>query len=324
MGRPIRYAIAIATLAVLCAPAAVAQTYPDRPIRYVIGYPPGGAVDIIARTVGEAMSRELGQNVIIENRPGSAGVISAEVAKQAKPDGYTMLHGPDNLFVIAPHLYRKMSVNPMQDFAPVTSLIRNQLVLTVNPGKVPVKDFREFIDFVKKAKEPPFYASIGNGSVHHLAMEYLKQTAGINMTHVPYKGGGPAGIATVSGESAVMFGGGSVVGLAKSGKLKAIAVSSKVRSKELPDLPGIGEVYPDYEVKIWHGLFVPKGTPQPIIDKLRAAAHKALATPAVVERLGKSGSGEPYITTPQEFAALLKSDFEKYGALVKKIGLKID
>ena len=324
MGRILRYVVAIIACAAAGTSVALAQTYPDKPIRYVIGYPPGGAVDIIARTVGEAMSKELGQNIIVENRPGSAGVISAEVAKQAKPDGYTLLHGPDNLFVIAPHIYRKMSVNPMQDFVPVTSLIRNQLVLTVNPTKVPVKDFREFIDFAKKAKEPLFYASIGNGSVHHLATEYLKQTAGINMTHVPYKGGGPAGIATISGESAVMFGGGSVVGLAKSGKLKAIAVSSKIRSKELPELPSIGEFYPDYEVKIWHGLFVPKGTPQPIIDKLRAAAHKALASPAVAARLSKSGSGEPFITTPAEFNALMKADFEKYGALVKKTGLKID
>jgi tripartite-type tricarboxylate transporter receptor subunit TctC len=121
-----------------------------------------------------------------------------------------------------------------------------------------------------------------------------------------------------------MVGGGSVVGLAKSGKLKAIAVSSKIRSKELPELPSIGEIYPDYEVKIWHGLFVPKGTPQPVIDKLRAAAHKALASPAVAARLSKSGSGEPFITSPAEFAALMKSDFEKYGALVKKVGLKID
>ena len=322
--RAIRYALAIAACAAVSAPAAVAQSYPDRPIRWVIGYPPGGAVDIIARTIGGAMAERLGRNVIIDNRPGSAANLAAEVVKNAKPDGYTLLHGPDNLFVVNPHIYSKMPVDPMNDFVPITSMIKNQLVLTVNPAKVPVKDFREFIAFAKKQKEPLFYASIGNGSVHHLAMEYLKQTAGINLIHVPYKGGGPAGIATVSGETAVMFGGGSVVGLVKSGKLKGIAVSSNERSKELPDLPTINETYPNYVVTIWHGLFAPKGTPQPILDKLRAEVSAAINRPDVQERLAKRGAGEPYLVPVADFAARIRRDYETYGKLVKSIGLKVD
>jgi len=324
MLRPIRAAMAIALCAVVFAPAAMAQTYPNRPIRWVIGYPPGGAVDIIARTIGTAMAERLGQNVIIDNRPGSASNLAAEVVKNAKPDGYTLLHGPDNLFVINPHIYSKMPADPIKDFVPITSMIRNQLVLTVNPNKVPVKDFREFIAFAKKQKQPLFYASIGNGSVHHLATEYLKRTAGINLIHVPYKGGGPAGIATVSGEAAVMFGGGSVVGLVKSGKLKGIAVSSTERSKALPELPTISEVYPDYVVTIWHGLFAPLGTPQPILDKLRAEVAAALARPDVQARLEKSGSGEPYLVPVAEFAARIRKDHATYGQLVKSIGLKVD
>jgi tripartite-type tricarboxylate transporter receptor subunit TctC len=320
----IRHAFAIAICAVVVAPAAVAQSYPDRPIRWVIGYPPGGAVDIIARTIGGAMAERLGQNVIIDNRPGSAGNLAAEVVKNAKPDGYTLLHGPDNLFVINPHIYKRMSVNPVKDFVPISSMIRNQLVLTVNPTKVPVKTFNEFIAFAKSQKSPLFYASIGNGSVHHLATEYLKKTAGIDLIHVPYKGGGPAGIATVSGEAAVMFGGGSVVGLVKSGKLKGLAVSSTERSKELPDLPTINESYPSYVVTIWHGLFAPKGTPQPILDKLRTEVAAALARPDVQSALSKRGAGEPYLVPVADFSARISQDYETYGKLVKEIGLKVD
>jgi tripartite-type tricarboxylate transporter receptor subunit TctC len=322
--RFIRTAITIAACAAAFMPAAQAQTYPDKPIRWIVGYPPGGAVDIIARTIGAALTERLGQQVIVDNRPGSAANLAAEVAKNSRPDGYTLLHGPDNLFTVNPHIYAKMPVDPMKDFVPITSMIQNQLVLTINPQKVPVKDFREFIDFAKKQREPLFYASIGNGSVHHLATEYLKRTAGIDLIHVPYKGGGPAGIATVSGEAAVMFGGGSVVPLVKSGKLKGIAVSSKTRSKELPDLPSIGEVYPSYEVKIWHGLFAPVGTPQPIIDKLRAEVAIALARKDVQERLSKSGSGEPYLVPLAEFTANIRHDYETYGKLIKEIGLKVD
>jgi tripartite-type tricarboxylate transporter receptor subunit TctC len=324
MNRPIRFAFAIAACIVAAMPAAMAQSYPDRPIRLVIGYPPGGSTDLIGRTIGQGLAERLGQNVIIENRPGSGANISAEVVKNAKADGYTLLYGPDNLFVVNPHIYKKMPADMLKDFVPVTSMMRNQLVLAVNPAKVPVKDFREFIAFAKKQKDPLFYASIGNGSVHHLAMEYLKQTAGIDLTHVPYKGGGPAGIATISGEAAVMYGGGSVVPLIKSGKLKGLAVSSKIRSKELPDLPSISEIYPDYEVKIWHGLFAPAGTPQPILDKLRAEVVAVLARTDIQERLARGGAGEPLIMSPAEFAAQIRKDHAIYGGLVKKIGLTVD
>jgi len=324
MLRLIRCVLAIAACAAMSAPAAMAQSYPDRPIRWVIGYPPGGAVDIIARTIGTAMAERLGQNVIIDNRPGSAVNLAAEVVKNSKPDGYTVLHGSDNFFLINPHIYRKMPADPYKDFVAITSMIRNQLVLAVNPQKVPVNDFRGFIEFAKKAKEPLFYASIGNGSQHHLAMELLKRRAGIDLTHVPFKGGGPAGISVVSGETSLMFGGGSVVPMIKSGKLKGLAVSSAKRAPELPDLPTIGEILPGYEVNIWHGLFAPTGTPQPILDRLSAEVRVALARPDVQARLAKSGSGEPYLATPAEFAAQINKDRGIYAKLIKEIGLKVD
>ena len=232
-------------------------TIPTGPIKLIVAFPPGGATDVIARVVGQPLGQRLGQQVIVDNRPGSNGNIAAEVAAKAKPDGYTLMIGSDSLFGINPHLYAKMPVDLAKDFVPITNLVANQLILAVNPTNVPVNDLKGFVDFAKRAKPPLFYASIGNGSQHHLAMEMLKRQAGFEATHVPYKGGGPAGIAVMSGEVAGMFGGGSVLPLAKSGKLKALAVSSRKRSTVLPDLPSISEIYPGFEVTIWQGLFAP-------------------------------------------------------------------
>jgi tripartite-type tricarboxylate transporter receptor subunit TctC len=319
----IRFIVSAVT-AVLVVGAAQAQTYPNRAIRLIVAFPPGGATDIIARAIGAPLGERLGQTVVIDNRPGSNGNIAADLAANAQPNGYTLFHGFDSLFSINPHLYSRMTVDPHKAFVPIGTMISNQLVLAVNPSKVPVKDFREFIEFAKRANPPLFYASIGNGSQHHLAMEMLKRQAGIEMTHVPFKGGGPAGISVVSGESALMFGGGSVVPLIKSGKLKGLAVSGSKRSPALPDLPRIGEVFPGYEVPIWHGLFAPLGTPQDIIDKLRTELNAVLAIPEVGQRLINTGSGEPFVTTPQEFAALMRRDYERYGKVIKEIGLKVD
>ena len=179
--------------------------------------------------------------------------------------------------VVNPHIYSKMSVNLMQDLVPVVTTISNQLVLAVNPQVVPVNDFPAFVEFARKPATPLFYASIGNGSHHHLAMEMLKQRAGIDLTHVPYKGGGPASIAVISGENALMFGGTSVVGHIKNGKLKALAVSGSKGWPTMPDLPAIGEFYPGYKSSLWHGIFAPKGTPPAILDKLRAELNAVLA-----------------------------------------------
>jgi tripartite-type tricarboxylate transporter receptor subunit TctC len=315
-------------LALLCAASAAglgeapAQTYPVRPIHLVVGNPPGGATDVIARTIGTPFGERVGQNLVIEHRPGANGNISAEVVAAAKPDGYTLLYANNSLAVINPHIYTKWKLKPLEDLVPVVTTITNQLVLAANPTVIPPNDFRGFIDFMKG--KSLFYASIGNGSQHHLAMEMLKQRAKIDLTHVPYKGGGPAGISVIAGENAVMFGGTSVVQHINSGKLKGLAVSGKRGWATLPNLPGIGEFYPGYEVVLWHGIFAPKGTPQPILDKLRADFNAVLAMPQVKERLVKSGAGEPYVTTPQQFAELLRADYERYGKVIKELGFKVD
>jgi tripartite-type tricarboxylate transporter receptor subunit TctC len=304
--------------------AAAAEAYPTRAIRLVVAFPPGGATDVIARAIGQPLSQRLGQPVVVDNRPGSNGNIAAELVARARPDGYTLLLGSDSLFGVNPHLYAKMPVDPHKELVPVAMLITNQLVLAVNPTAVPVNDLREFVAFVGRAGSPLFYASIGNGSQHHLAMELLKQRAGITLTHAPYKGGGPAAIAVVSGECAAMFGGGSVVPLVKSGKLKALAVSSARRSPALPELPTIGEIYPGYEVTIWQALFAPVGTPQAIIDRLRGEVNAVLAQPEVAERLLASGSGEPQVMELADLAALMRADHEKYGKLIRDVGVKVD
>jgi len=311
-------------LALAAVQSAAAQSYPNKPIRLIVSFPPGGAVDVIARTVGTPLGERLGQSVVIDNRPGANGNIAADIAAHAAPDGYTLFLGSDALFGVNPHIYSKMAVNPMKDFVPVASLISNMLILAVNPNVVPAKDFPGFIDFAKRVPSPLFYASIGNGSMHHLAMELLKRRAQVDLTHVPYKGGGPAGIAVVSGENALMFGGGSVVPMIKNGKLKALAVSAKKRSPTLPELPTIDSFYPGYEVTIWQGLFAPAGTPREIVDKLRTEVNAVLAMPVVAERLINAGSGEPSIMPLDEFTAMIRRDHDQLGEIIRQIGLKVD
>jgi tripartite-type tricarboxylate transporter receptor subunit TctC len=318
-----RYAIWVlgAALAGAAMPA-MAQTYPNRPIHLVAGNPPGGATDMIARVIGTPLSERLGQNIVIDHRPGANGNISAEVTAAAKPDGYTILYANNSTVVVNPHIYTKWKLKPLEDLVPVVTTITNQLVLAANPSVVPANDLRGFVDFMKG--KSLFYASIGNGSQHHLAMEMLKQRSGMDLTHVPYKGGGPASISVIAGENAVMFGGTSVVQHITSGKLKALAVSGKRGWATLPDVGGIDEVYPGYSVVLWHGIFAPKNTPQPILDKLRTEINAVLAMPKVKEQLIKSGAGEPFITTPEQFSALLRSDYESYGTVIKQLGFKVD
>jgi tripartite-type tricarboxylate transporter receptor subunit TctC len=300
-----------------------AQTYPTRPIRLVIPYPPGGAVDLIARLYGQALTVRLGQPVVIENKPGSGGNLASDTVAKAAPDGYTLLHGSDNVFMSNPHIYGRMPFDPFKDLVPVTSLSSNQLVLAVHPS-IPANSLREFIELARATKPSLFYASIGNGSQHHLAMELLKQHVGVDLIHVPYRGGAAAALGLVAGEVAAMFGGGSLVPTVHAGKVRGIASTGTVRNPATPELSTINEIYPGYEVLIWQGLFAPAGTPQPIIDRLRAELQIVLAQPEFARRLADAGAGEPYVTTPEEFSARIKADYEKYGKLIRSIGVKVE
>lgn len=314
---------AFVILAALLTTAASAETYPTRPIRLIVSFPPGGAADLVARLVGQPLSARLGQPVVVENRPGANGNLAGELVARAAPDGYTLLVGPSGLFAINPHLYAKMAFDPLKELVPIASVQFNTLLLTANPSLGSVKNFRDFIDLARKTKPPLFYASIGNGSEHHLAMELLKRQAGIDLTHVPYRGGGPAALGVIAGDVAAMFGGGSVAPLVQSGKLRGLATSGPRRSALLPDLPPIAEFYPGYEVSLWQGLFAPAGTPPAIIARLRSDVNAVLAQPDYGAKLAAAGSGEPFITTPEEFAARIRSDHEKYGKVIKDIGAKV-
>ena len=311
----------VVAAALSVAPAA-AENYPTRPIRLYVAFPPGGAADIVARLVAQPLSARLGQPVVVENKPGSGGNIVGELIARAAPDGYSLLIGPDNLFTINPHLFSKMSFDPLKDIVPVATVQLNALVLAINT-KVPANDFKEFIALAHRSDPPLFYASIGNGSMHHIAMEMLKQEAGIKLTHVPYRGGGPAGVAVLAGDVAGMFGGGSLFPMITSGQLRGLAVSSRKRSTELRELPSISEFYPNYEATIWQGLFAPAGAPRDIVDKVRKEVGAILESRDFADKLAKTGSGEPYITSLDEFKARIHRDFERYGQIVRAAGVQV-
>jgi len=302
---------------------AQAQSYPDHPIRLLVAFPPGGAADLVARLVGQSLSPRLGQPVVIENRPGSNGNFAGDLAAHAAPDGYTLLIGSSSFFSINPHLYASMPIDPMKDLVPVATLVSNALLLTENPALAP-KTFLDFIAFARATKPPLLYASIGNGSEHHLAMELLKQQAGVDMTHVPYRGGGPAAIGVMGGEVAAMFGGGSVTTLVQAGKLRALAISGRKRPKEFPDVPSISEFYPAYDVTLWQGLFAPAATPPQVLARLRSEIEAVLAEPDFAARLAKAGAGEPYPTTPDEMTRRLRADYDSYGKIIKASGLRVE
>lgn len=306
----------------LAATAALAQ-YPSRPIKLVVPIPAGGAPDIAARVVGQKLSEVLGQPVVVDNHAGSNGNIAGDMVAKAAPDGYTLLLGQDSLIAINPHLYAKMPFDPLKDLVPVATVAANQFVLSVNPA-LPVRNFQEFIEYARRTAPPLPYASGGNGSQHHLSMEMLKQRAGIDLLHVPFKGGTPATMATVAGDTAAMFSGTSTSAQIKAGKLRALAVTGARRSSEFPELPTIGEFYPGYEVTIWLALFAPAGTPEPVLSRLRSAVAQALAAPEVKERLNVAGGLEPFVSTPEEFATLIRRDYDKYGKIVKAIGIRVD
>ena len=314
--------LAALAFAVFLPDAAFAQ-YPSRPVKVIVSIPPGGAPDISARLLAQHLSEILGQPFVVENRPGSNGNIATDLLVKAPPDGHTLMLGADSAIAINPHLYEKLPFNTLKDVMPIATVASNQFILAVNKT-VPAQTLPEFVEFARKANPPLAYASGGNGSQHQLAMEMLKQRAGLNMVHVPYRGGAPASVATIAGETSVLFAGASSAPQFKAGTLSPLASSGPSRSPRFPEIPTIAEFYPGYEVTIWLALFAPAGTPEPVVSKLRDEINKLLARPDFAEKLNVSGSLEPLITTPAEFNDLIRRDYEKYGKIVKEIGVKIE
>ena len=303
--------------------AGAAAQYPSKPVKVIVHIPPGGAPDIAARVLAERLTETLGQPFVVENRPGSNGVIAAELAVKAAPDGHTLFLAPDSVIVINPHLYARLPYDPLKELTPVATVAANDFVLSINPA-LPVKTFPEFIEFARKANPPLAYASGGNGSQHHLTMEMLKRRAGIELVHVPYRGGSPATTATVSGEVAAMFAGSSTAPQIRSGNLRALAVTGTKPSSAFPELPTISQFYPGFSNSIWLGLFAPAGTPAAVIERLHKEINAALETADVKDKFNRAGGLEPLVTTREEFAAMIRADYDKYGQIVKTIGVTVD
>jgi len=318
----------IAALALLCCTTTVsAQTataYPTRPIHLLVGLAPGGGTDLIARIVATKLGENLGQQVLVENRAGSGGLIAAEAGAKAVPDGYTLLFGAISYSAIFASLYKKLPYDPVKDFAPISLVATFPNVLVVNPN-LPVKSVAELIAYGKANPGKLSYGSSGVGSSLHLSMEMLKSMSKLDAVHVPYKGGAPATADLLGGQIQAMFDNlPGQLNYIKAGRTRALAVTTTKRSPQLPDVPTMVEAgVPGYEVNVWYGVLAPVATPKPIIDKLNAEVVKALNSPDVRERMAKEGA-EPIPSTPAEFAAFQKSEVAKWAKVVKESGATAD
>ena len=317
-----KYSIAFAA-GLLAAGTVFAQSYPSKPVRVVIPWPPGGSNDVVGRIVLQKVAEFTGQQFIVDNRAGAAGSIGADLVAKAPPDGYTiMVHSTSH--VGNAHLYKKLNYDTLKDFTGVALLAAQPGALTVHPS-LPVKTVKEFIALAKARPGTINYSSSGNGSAPHLSMALLVSMAGINVVHVPYKGGAPQVTALVSGETqASLATVSTVLSHVQSGRLRALGVSSAKRSGTLPDVPTIAEAgVPGYEMSPWIGVYVPANTPKEIITKLNSEINKALKASEVSQLLA-SQALDPLGGTPEEFDARIKIDYEKYGKLIKLTGAKVD
>ena len=300
----------------MAAGSAAQSPFPSKPIRVIVAVAAGGAPDFAARTIAVRLTKTLGQPIIVENRGGANGNVAGQTVAQSPADGYTLLLAPDSLVVINRFLYKNLPFDPFKDLAPIASIIRNQFVLAVHPS-VPAKTLPEFIDYAKKAKPPIAYASAGNGSQHQLFMELLKVRAGVDMLHVPYKGGAPAVASVVAGDTmAVITGGPSSTSHVRAGTLRLIAGTGPQRFGVLPDLPGVNETYPGYEGLVWSGLWAPTGTPDPILRRVNSEVNGIIGEVEIRDAFRKSGGSESFITTPSEFAEVIRRDSEKYQKVI--------
>lgn len=311
-------------LAGLVSAVPASAQYPTRPIKIVPNSAPGTGPDILARVVAARLAENMGQPAVVENHLGSNGNIAVEFVAKSPADGHTLLICTDAQLAINPHIYAKMSADPNKDLVPVASIARQEFLLVVS-SSFPAKTFAEFLDYARRANPPFFYGSAGNGSMSHLAMEMLKGRAGINLVHVPYKGGGSATVtALLGGEISATFGGTAVAAQIKAGKLRGIAVTGATRSVHYPDLPAIGETLPGFEVVTWVGMFAPVATPVEAIARLQAEVARFLALPEAKEKFNAAGGFEPWNTRPEEFSAAIRRDYDKYGKLAKDIGVRVD
>jgi tripartite-type tricarboxylate transporter receptor subunit TctC len=314
----------LSLLAALLALPALAQDYPHKPIRMVVGFPPGGGTDVVARILTPRMTELLGQPVVVDNRPGATGTMAAGQVAKAPPDGYTIMMGHVSVNAIAPALFSNLTYDVIKDFAPVAITAAVPHLVTVHPS-IQVSSLKELIVYLKSKPELT-YPSAGNGSMPHLAGEIFKSLAGVKLEHIPYKGTGQSMANLLGGQHVVAFD--TMPAAAphvKSGKLRAIAVSSASRVQSFPDVPtGEEGGLAGFQVTTWYGLFAPAGTPSAIVNRLHAETVKAMQTPDIRGKLEGIGADGTVSKSPAEFAALVRADTARYAKIVKDIGLKID
>lgn len=315
----------VACIAALLAPgSALAQAYPAKPIRIVIPQAPGSQSELFARMLGQEMTKGLGQAVVNDARPGAGGMLGAEIAAKAPPDGYTLLMATNSTHGSNPALYSKLPYDPVKDFAPIALTVGQPYVLAVHPS-LPVTNLKELIALARSKPGQLNYGSPGNGSTHQLCAELLKTTAHINLIHVPYKGSPPATAATMSGEVSMMFNAvGSISTLVQGGKLRALAVTTAKRSSRMPDVPTMTEGgVPGFDIMSWFGLVAPANTPRPIIERLNAETIKALGAQEI--KTAVSNNGLEFISgTPEQFAAHIKAEIARFTAIAKAAHIRLD
>lgn len=312
-------------LALACAaPAVHAQTFPVKPVRFVVPFAPGGGTDRVARMLAQRLTESMGQSFVVENRGGAGGVIGADLVAKSAPDGYTLVLGSPGPMTINPNLTAKMPYDTLRDFAPVSLATISPFVLTVHPS-LPVRDLKEFIAFAKARPGQLNYGSGGNGSVAHLSTEYLKSTAQINLVHVPYKGSTPVLTDILAGQLQVMFDNLPVVQPhVRSGRLRLMGVGTQQRSSLIPDAPTIHEAgVPGYEASTAFGVMAPARTPPEIINRLSQEIQRILQTPDIKDRLAAQGL-EAVGSTPQQYEAHVRAELAKYARIVKSAGIKIE
>jgi tripartite-type tricarboxylate transporter receptor subunit TctC len=312
----------VLTAALALSGGVFAQNYPDRPVRLVVGFPPGGAADILGRVAAQQLSSGLGQQVVVDNRGGAGGLIATEITARANPDGYTLLF-TSIPHVINPHLYSKVTYNALKDFTPVIQFVSVPLMMASGPS-LPAKTVKEVVAMAKAKPGSMNYGSGGSGSSSHLAVELLKSMAQIEMNHVPYKGTGPLITDMLGGQIALTIA--SAVPLTpqvKAGKLRALGVTGPRRSPAFPDVPAINEAVPGYEVVNWFGIIAPAGTPKQVISRVNAELNKALKSPELVKLLGAQ-TAEGVGGTPEAFGTVIRNDYAKWQRVVKQSGARVD
>ena len=310
--------------AVLAAAAsAQAQQWPSKPIRVIVNFPPGGAADQIARLVAPTLAEALGQPVVVENRPGANGNIGAEAVAKSPPDGYTLLMSSGGAFSVNPHLYTKLPFDPLKDLEPIAAAARILVFLVVKPD-LPAKSVNEFVALARANPGKLSYGSPGSGSSPHIATAMFARAAGIQVTHVPYKGAAPALTDLLGGQLDFMFDPGIGLGQVRAGKLRLLAVGSPKRSPLFPDTPTVAESgIAGFDADSWFGFYAPAGLPPDVAARLNREINRALQTPAVRDRIAAIG-GEPVAMSAAEFAEVQRKDRERFGAVIREAGIKLD